>query len=104
MPELLKHHRIWRDVVLPSLAIQVLAIATPLFTQVIINKVVVHRTTSTLIAIAMAMAMFIVFSSAMTWVRQYLVLHTGNRVDAVLGQRTSAICCACGLRSAMAEG
>jgi subfamily B ATP-binding cassette protein HlyB/CyaB len=33
------------------------------------------------------MAMFIVFSSAMTWVRQYLVLHTGNRVDAVLGQR-----------------
>ena len=29
--------------------------------------------------------MFMLFSAAMTWMRQYLVLHTGNRVDAVLG-------------------
>ena len=29
--------------------------------------------------------MFMLFSAAMTWVRQYLVIHTGNRIDAVLG-------------------
>ena len=46
---------------------------------------VVHRTQSTLIALAIGMAVFIVFTSALSWVRQYLVLHTGNRVDAVLG-------------------
>jgi len=87
IPELLKHKRIWRDVLLASFAIQLMALATPLFTQVIIDKVIVHRTTNTLLVIAAAMAMFVLFTGAMTWVRQYLILHTGNRVDAVLGQR-----------------
>ncbi|MCC7457543.1 MAG: peptidase domain-containing ABC transporter [Nitrospira sp.] len=85
VPELLKHRRVWRDVLLASLALQLIALATPLFTQAIIDKVVVHRTQSTLIAIAVAMAIFMVFTSLLTWVRQYLVMHTGNRVDAVLG-------------------
>jgi subfamily B ATP-binding cassette protein HlyB/CyaB len=85
VPELLRHRRVWRDVLLASLALQLIALATPLFTQAIIDKVVVHRTQSTLIAIAVAMAIFMVFTSLLTWVRQYLVMHTGNRVDAVLG-------------------
>jgi ATP-binding cassette, subfamily B, bacterial HlyB/CyaB len=85
--ELLRHKRIWRDVLLASLFIQVLALSTPLFTQVIIDKVVVHQTRSTLIAIALGLAMFMLFNAAMSWLRQYLVLHTGNRVDAVLGSQ-----------------
>jgi subfamily B ATP-binding cassette protein HlyB/CyaB len=87
VPELLKHRSIWRDVLLASLAIQLMALATPLFTQVIIDKVVVHRTTNTLIVIGVALGIFMVFSAIMSWVRQYLVLHTGNRIDAVLGSR-----------------
>jgi subfamily B ATP-binding cassette protein HlyB/CyaB len=85
VPELMKHREVWRDVLLASLALQLIALATPLFTQAIIDKVVVHRTQSTLIAIGIAMAIFTVFTSLLSWVRQYLVLHTGNRVDAVLG-------------------
>jgi subfamily B ATP-binding cassette protein HlyB/CyaB len=85
VPELLKHQSIWRDVLLASLAIQLIALATPLFTQIIIDKVVVHHTINTLIVIGIALGVFMVFSAAMTWARQYLVLHTGNRVDAVLG-------------------
>ena len=85
IPELLKHKRIWRDVLIASLIIQLLALGTPLFTQVIIDKVVVHRTQSTLIVIGIALAVFMVFSALLSWVRQYLILHTGNRVDAVLG-------------------
>src|SRR6185503_4949958 len=46
---------------------------------------VVHHTQSTLITIAVALVLFMVFAAAITWTRQYLVLHTGNRVDAVLG-------------------
>ena len=57
VPELLKHKRVWRDVLLASLALQMIALATPLFTQAIIDKVVVHRTQSTLTAIAVAMAL-----------------------------------------------
>ena len=84
LPDLLKHKKVWRDVLLASLVIQLLALGTPLFTQTIIDKVVVHRTESTLMAVAFGMAVFMIFSALLTWVRQYLVLHTGNRVDAVL--------------------
>ncbi|GBL46865.1 cyclolysin secretion ATP-binding protein [Sulfuriferula multivorans] len=85
IPELLKHKKIWREVLAASLVIQLLALATPLFTQVVVDKVVVHHTQSTLLVIAVALFFSMVFSSGMSWIRQYLVLHTGNRVDSVLG-------------------
>jgi ATP-binding cassette, subfamily B, bacterial HlyB/CyaB len=85
--EFLKHKRIWRDVLLASLFIQLIGLTTPLGTQVVIDKVVVHQTDSTLIAIAVGLGMFLLFNAAMGWLRQYLVLHTGNRVDAVLGSQ-----------------
>lgn len=85
LPEFLKHKHVWRDVLIASLVIQLLALGTPLFTQVVIDKVVVHRTESTLIVIGIGLTVFMVFSALLSWVRQYLILHTGNRVDAVLG-------------------
>ena len=87
VPELLKHKALWRDVLLASLAIQLVGLATPLFTQVIIDKVVVHQTRSTLVVLGVALVMFMLFTAGMTWLRQYLVLHTGNRIDAVLGSQ-----------------
>ena len=85
IPELLKHKNIWRDVLLASFAIQLVALATPLFTQIVIDKVIVHQTSNTLTVVGIALALFLVFNAGMSWVRQYLVLHTGTRVDAVLG-------------------
>ncbi|HZW26389.1 MAG TPA: peptidase domain-containing ABC transporter [Gallionella sp.] len=87
VPELMKHKRVWRDILIASFAIQMVGLVTPLFTQVIIDKVIVHQTQSTLIAITAGLVMFMLFSSAMTWLRQYFVLHTGNRIDAVLGSQ-----------------
>ncbi len=85
VPELRKHRSIWREVLLASLVLQLMALAMPLFTQVIIDKVIVHRTESTLIALGVGMVIFLVFTGLLSWVRQYLILHTGNRIDAVLG-------------------
>jgi ATP-binding cassette, subfamily B, bacterial HlyB/CyaB len=87
VPELLRHRAIWRDVLLASLAIQFMALATPVFTQIVIDKVIVHQTLSTLAVIGIALGVFVVFTAVMSWVRQYLVLHTGNRIDAVLGSQ-----------------
>jgi len=53
----------------------------------VIDKVVVHQTLNTLIVIGVALTVFMGFTTIMSWVRQYLVLHTGNRVDAVLGSQ-----------------
>ena len=85
--ELLRYRTVWRNVLVASLMIQLIGLATPLFTQVIIDKVVVHQTQSTLAVIATGLAMFLIFSAGMSWLRQYLIIHTGNRVDAVLGSR-----------------
>lgn len=90
VPELLRHRAIWRDVLLASFAIQLMGLAVPLCTQVIIDKVIVHQTASTLVVVAIALLIFMLFTALMSWIRQYLVLHTGNRVDAVLGSRVFA--------------
>jgi subfamily B ATP-binding cassette protein HlyB/CyaB len=78
IPELLKHKKLWQEILLASLIIQLIALATPLFTQTIIDKVVVHHAQSTLIVIAIGMTLFMLFSAGLSWLRQYLVLHTGN--------------------------
>ncbi|MBU9200205.1 peptidase domain-containing ABC transporter [Burkholderia multivorans] len=83
--ELKRHKSAWWDVLASSLVIQAIALVTPLMTQTVIDKVITNRATSTLIALAVGLFILTLFSAALSWVRQYLVLHTGNRVDAVLG-------------------
>ena len=86
-PETLRHRALWRDALLASLFIQLIGLSTPLFTQVIIDKVIAHHSLSTLWVLSAAMVVFMLFSSAMSWLRQYLVVHTGSRIDAVLGEK-----------------
>ena len=90
VPELARHRRVWRDVLVASFVVQLIALAVPLASQTIIDKVIVHRTPSTLAVIAAALFAGILFSSALGWIRQVLVVHTGNRVDAVLGSAVFA--------------
>ncbi len=85
--ELLRHKTAWRDVLVASLFIQLIGLGTPLGTQIIIDKVIVHQTSSTLLVVAAGLAMFLVFNAAMNWLRQYMTLHAGTRVDAVLGSQ-----------------
>ena len=87
VPELLKYKRIWSEVLIASLAMQLVGLAVPVCTQIVIDKVVVHHTISTLVVIGIALAIFMIFTAAMGWIRQYLVLHTGNRIDATLGHK-----------------
>ena len=87
VPELLRHKAVWREVLAASLVLQLIALAVPLCTQVIIDKVVVHHSASTLAVILSALALFVAFGAALSYARQYLLLHTGNRIDAVLGMR-----------------
>jgi len=83
--ETFRHTHVWRDVLLASAAIQAVALLVPLLTQVVIDKVIVHRTASTLVVVAVALALVTAFTALMTWVRQYLVIHAGQHIDAVLG-------------------
>ena len=88
--EILRHRAIWRDVLVASAVLQVIGLTMPLVAQIIIDKVVVHHTLSTLAVVGAAAVLFLAFGGVLSWVRQYLVLHTGNRIDAVLGHRIVA--------------
>lgn len=83
--EMLRYRKVWRDVLLASLAIQLLALLVPLLTQTVIDKVITHRTSSTLAVVSAALVLVAAFSAILSWIRQYYVLHTGTRIDAVLG-------------------
>lgn len=85
LPEFLKHKDIWRDVLIVSAVMQVLGLTTPLLTQVIIDKVIAHQTMSTLTVVGVGLGAALLFSAGFGWLRQYLLIHTGNRIDAVLG-------------------
>ena len=87
LAELARHRSVARDVLLASLALQLAALALPLASQAVIDKVIVHRATGTLAVVGAALALLIAFSAALSWLRQYLIVHTGTRVDAVLGSR-----------------
>ncbi len=90
LAELARHRAVVRDVLAASLALHLAALALPLASQAIIDKVIVNRATGTLGVVAVALALLIAFSSAIGWLRQYLVTHTGTRVDAALGSRVYA--------------
>ena len=90
LTELARHRGIVRDVLAASLALNLAALALPLASQAIIDKVIVNQATGTLAVVACALALLIGFSALLSWLRQYLVVHTGTRVDAVLGSRVYA--------------
>lgn len=90
LAELLRHRPVLRDVLVASFALQMIALALPLASQVIIDKVIVNRATSTLAVLGCALAILIVFSALLGWLRLWLLNHTGNRVDAVLGSAVYA--------------
>lgn len=87
VPELARHRRTWGEVLFASMVIQVMALALPLITQNLIDKVIVHQALSTLWVLGIALGIVILFTGAMTWVRQQLVLYAGNRIDSVLGNK-----------------
>lgn len=72
-------------VLLASLAIQLLGLATPLLFQIVIDKVLVHNSMSTLITVVAAMLMVTTFQSVIEYLRTYLLTHTASRIDVELG-------------------
>ncbi len=80
--ELVKPHSIVLfEVFIASVLIQVFGLVTPLFTQLILDRVVVQQSNLTLTAVGLGLLIFGWFQVAMTGLRQYLLDHTANRVD-----------------------
>ncbi|ELV72983.1 alpha-hemolysin translocation ATP-binding protein HlyB [Escherichia coli ATCC 700728] len=87
IPSVVKYRRILLEVLTVSAFIQFLALITPLFFQVVMDKVLVHRGFSTLNIITIAFIIVILFEVILTGARTYIFSHTTSRIDVELGAK-----------------
>lgn len=85
--EILNYKKIIGQVLLGSFVIQLFGLVTPLFTQVILDKVLVHRTISTLNVLGFAFLVVATFEFLLNLSRNYIFIHTTNKIDAKLGSK-----------------
>ena len=87
IPSLVKYRKLFSEVIIASFFLQLFALVTPLFFQVVMDKVLVHRGFTTLDVLAIGFFVIIVFEAFLGGFRNYLFSHTTNRVDVELGSR-----------------
>jgi ATP-binding cassette, subfamily B, bacterial HlyB/CyaB len=87
LPSIWRYRRAFGHVLIASLFVQLFALVTPLFFQVVVDKVLAHRSYSTLIVLVIGLAAIGLFDVALQYLRTYALSHTTNRIDVELGRR-----------------
>ena len=87
IPAIVKYRRLLGEVLLASFFLQLFGLVTPLFFQVVVDKVLVHRGLVTLNVLIIGLLAIIVFETVLGGLRTYLFSHTTSRVDVELGAR-----------------
>jgi len=85
--QMLNYKKIIGEVLLASFILQLFGLVTPLFTQVILDKVLVHRSMTTLDVLAIAFVVVALFEFIINLVRNYIFVHTTSKIDAKLGAK-----------------
>ena len=87
IPSLVKHRKLLGEVLFISFILQLFALVSPLFFQVVMDKVLVHRGMTTLDVLVIGLVVVVVFESLLNGLRSYIFSHTTNRIDVELGAR-----------------
>ncbi|MEI6153677.1 MAG: type I secretion system permease/ATPase, partial [Deltaproteobacteria bacterium] len=85
--EILHYKNVIGEVFTGSFVVQLFGLVTPLFTQVILDKVIVHRSMTTLDVLAVAFIAVTIFEFLLNTTRNYIFIHTANKIDAKLGAK-----------------
>lgn len=85
--EIVSYKQVISEVMLGSFIVQLFGLVTPVFTQVILDKVIVHRSLITLDVLAFAFVTVMFFELLLNFSRKYIFLHTACKIDAKLGAK-----------------
>ncbi|MBV5332982.1 peptidase domain-containing ABC transporter, partial [bacterium] len=88
IPEIWKHKDAFRDIFIAALAMHVLGMASPVFFQLVIDKVLTHQSETTLWVLAIGVVIALAFDSIFGYLRQMLTLAATNKIDMHLTRRT----------------
>ena len=87
IPALVKYRRLLGEVLLISFVLQLFGLVSPLFFQVVMDKVLVHKGLTTLDVLVLGLVVVVVFESVLNALRSYVFSHTTSRMDVELGAR-----------------
>jgi subfamily B ATP-binding cassette protein HlyB/CyaB len=87
LPSIWNYRRPLAHVLLASFFVQIFALVTPLFFQVVIDKVLSHKSYDTLLVLVFGLVVFGLFDVVLQYLRSYALTHTTNRIDVELGRR-----------------
>lgn len=88
IPEILQQRRLFIDVAVAALFLYALGLATPIFFQLVIDKVLVHESYSTLAVLAVGIGVALMFEALFVFLRRYLLVYATNRIDIRVATRT----------------
>ena len=87
IPSLVKYRKLLGEVLLISFMLQLFGLVSPLFFQVVMDKVLVHKGLTTLDVLVIGLVVVVVFESVLNALRSYVFSHTTSRIDVELGAR-----------------
>ena len=90
LPEIFKQRHSFKDIAITNFVLSILGLSTPIFTQIVIDKVLVHESKSTLMVLTFGIVIAIIFEVVFTYLRQYLLLDATNKIDMRLNRKTFA--------------
>jgi subfamily B ATP-binding cassette protein HlyB/CyaB len=87
IPEIWKQKAAFRDIIIAAAALIVLGMASPIFFQLVIDKVLTHQSVSTLWALTVGVVIALAFESLFIYLRQILLLAATNKIDMRITRR-----------------
>ena len=87
IPTILKFKKEFILVLLAVFTIQLLGLLTPVMTQVVVDKVLVHNSMSTLNILTIGIVIVYVYELVLGLAKNYLFTHTTNRIDVLLSYK-----------------
>ncbi|OPZ20405.1 MAG: Toxin RTX-I translocation ATP-binding protein [Firmicutes bacterium ADurb.BinA205] len=87
IPTILKFKKQFIQVLIAVFTIQILGILTPVMTQVVVDKVLVHRSISTLNVLTAGIVIVYIYELILGLAKNYVFTHTTNRIDVILSYR-----------------
>lgn len=90
IPEFVRQKSLLAQVALAVLAVSAIGLATPLFFQLVVDKVLVHQSHTTLTVLGVAVVVLLTFNAAFDFLQNYFLLFATNRIDIRLAMKTFA--------------
>lgn len=87
IPAVVKYRKLLGEVLLISFVLQLIGLATPMFFQVVMDKVLVNHAMKTLNVIAIGLILATLFEATLTGIRTYVFANTSSKIDVELGAR-----------------